>query len=352
MRERPAAQVIAVAAALFAIVFAARLLDDDPAIGVHLFYIIPVILLALRFGVRGGLIGAVIALILFAVWSQLHDAHPDYETWLSPAFTVLMVGLLVGYLSQSLMRSERRFRSAAENQLEPFVLYAPVRDETGEIVDFRAEFINAAGAESVGLPAEELTGKLLSELFPGRLESGLLAQYIHVVETGEPYFRETSDYLNVLGEVTLVRTFDIRVARLEDGSGMIETTWRDITDKRRAELDRDWLASIVEQASDAILSVDCDKRIVSWSPAAEELYGYSREEVVGKHFKFLIEDAELAERNAYLDRVLAGERPGPMEVTERCKDGSRVRISFIAWPILDADGEVIGAARINRRLPR
>lgn len=342
--------MVAVAAVLFAAVFLVRTANDSPAYGIHLFYIIPVILLALRFGIRGGLIGAAVALVLFSVWSIASDSHIDFKTWISPAFTVVIAGAIVGYLAQLLAQSERRFRSAAENQLEPFVLYAPVRDESGAIVDFRAEFINAAGADSVGLPREELTGRLLSELFPGRLEHGLLEEYVKVVETGVPYFRETSDYINVLGENTLVRTFDIRVARLEDGSGMIETTWRDITDKVRAERDRDWLAAIVEQATDAVLSVDRDRRIMSWSDSAARLYGYEREEVVGRDFSFLFHEHEREARNTRLDEVLAGQRLGPFEAIELHKDGSRIRVSFVGWPLIDERGEVVGAARIVRRL--
>lgn len=346
--ERPARQVIALAAALFALVFAIRTLDDTPAQGLHLFYIIPVILLALRFGPRGGIAGAVVALVLFAGWTLFNDKSIDYATWASPAFTVLIVGALVGSLAQSLTRSEHRFRVAAENLLEPFAVYSAVRDEHGTIIDFRNEFINQAGAESVGLTAEQMVGGLLSELFPGRLEHGLIDVYASVVRTGRPVFREAIDYVNVLGEETLVRAFDIRISKLDDG---IEVTWRDITDRVRAERERDWLASIVEHASDAVLSVDRDKRIISWSESAEQLYGYSRAEVIGQSFEFLIDPEDAERRHDYLDRVLDGERPGPIEAVELCKDGSKVRVSFIGWPILGATGDVIGAARIVRRRP-
>lgn len=346
----PAWQVILPAAALFVLVFLCRTAEDSADIGVHLFYIVPVILLALRFGTRGGIISALVAIALYLGWTLTDgDDEIDVYTWFSPAFTVLIVGALVGYLAESLTASERHFRSAAENQLEPFVIYAPVRSEEGAIVDFRAEFINDAGADSVGLPREQITGMLLSELFPGRLEHGLLEEYIRVVETGEPYFREASDYVNVMGEETLVRTLDIRVARIEDGSGMIETTWRDITDKLRAEQERDWLAAMADQSSDAILSVDLDGRIVSWSEGATRLYGYTSEEAIGRSYVLTVADGEATARSDYLDRVLSGERPAaPVDGTERCKDGTLIRTTYIGWPIRDPSGEVIGAARIVR----
>ncbi len=345
--ELPARGVIAVAAILMAIVFGVRTMNDSPADGVHLFYIIPAILLALRFGVRGGLIGALVAIFLFAIWSLMVDETIDYVTWISPAFTILIVGALVGYLAQTLSESVHRFRTAAENLLEPFALYSAVRDEDGAIVNFRNQFINGPGAASVGMTSEQMQGRLLSELFPGRLEHGLLRDYARVVESGRPIFREAIDYVNVLGEETLVRAFDIRVSKLEDG---VEITWRDITERVLAERERDWLASIVEQASEAVLSVDLDKRIVSWSDSAERLYGYTREEAIGQKFTFLIDEHLHEARTAYLERVLAGERPGPIRAVERCKDGKQIEVSFVGWPIFDKQGSVIGAARIVREV--
>lgn len=344
--DLPAWPVLAFSAALFAIVFLVRSKDDSAAIGIHLFYIVPVILLALRFGTKGGVIGAVAAIALFLGYALLDEDDPlDVATWFSPAFTVLIVGALVGYLSGKLAHSERRFRAAAENQLEPFALYSSVRDEDGRIVDFRNVFINEAGAASVGMTREKMHGRLLSELFPGRLEHGLLDQYARVVETGEPIFREAVDYLNVLGHEELVRAFDIRVSKLDGG---IEITWRDITDRKRVERDRDWLAAIVEHASDAVLSVDLDGMIVSWSSSAEQLYGYDREEAIGHSYEMLVNDRELGKRRDYLERVLSGERPGPIDSVDVCKDGRHVHVTSVGWPILDQDSEVIGAARIVR----
>lgn len=338
--------VIALSAALFAIVAVCRSFDDSPAAGVHLFYIIPVILLALRFGTAGGVAGACVALALFLGYALLGgDGDLEVSSWFSPAFTVLIVGVMVGILAGRLRASEQRFRSAAENQLEPFALYSTVRDSDGRIVDFRNVFINEVGAASVGMSREQMVGRLLSELFPGRLEHGLLEQYSAVVESGEPYFSEAVDFINVLGHVELVRAFDVRVAKLDGG---IEITWRDITDRKRAEHERDWLASIVENSSDAVMSADLDGLIVSWSGGAERLYGYSREEAIGRTFAMLFSERELPAARAYLERTLSGERPEPVDGVELRKDGAEIRVTFVGWPVLDEAGGVVGSARFVR----
>lgn len=333
---------IAAAALLFLLVFVARIIDPRQDSGVHLFYIIPVILLALRFGPRGGTIGALVAIALFVGWSMLDGEDVDKTTWIGPLLTVIIVGQMVGILAQALRESEHRFRTAATNNLEPFALYSCIRNGDGKIIDFRTDFINDAGAASVGMTRREMIGRSLSEVFPGRLESGLMDDYVAVVETGDPVFREAVDYINVLGEETLVRAFDIRIAKLDDG---IQITWRDITDRVRMRQQRDWLVAIVENSAEAVLSVDPEHRIASWSTGATELYGYTAEEVIGKSHEFLIDEAEAERRTAYLDRVLAGESPGPIHTRERRKDGSLINTTFVGWPIVDADGHVVGAAR-------
>lgn len=246
---------------------------------------------------------------------------------------------------RALSESERRFRTAVENLLEPFAVLAAIRDDRGVITNFRVEFANTAAAELAGRHSDAMIGRTFAELFPGRLESRLFDEYVKVVESGEPYFREAVDYINVLGEDTLVRAFDMRVSKLDDG---VEVTWRDITDLVRARQARDWLASIVESSADAIVSVRTDGTIESWSAGATRMYGYKPEEVIGKHYTVLFSESVANERSVRFQRVLAGESVGPVEDVELRKDGSEVHVTYTGSPIRDDNGKVIGAARIIR----
>ena len=466
-----ARRVLAAATLMFVVILAVRAVEDKPDFGVGLFYLVPISLLALRFGLRGGLGGALVATILYCGYSTIDFDGLPTSAFVSRSLMFFIVGGIIGYLSnamvdglnkfdvalsvapvvmfttdtelrytwlhdtstrridipliglndveilgpdngarpqalkalalstgesahdvyeivdpeggsywfsvtiepirddsgkitgltgaaldvtrelsatQALERSEARFRSAAENQLEPFALYSPMRDEAGEIVDFRCDFINQPGAESVAMACEEMVGRTLSELFPGRLELGLFDEYRKVVETGEPLFREAIDFINVLGEETLVRAFDIRVSKLDGG---IQVTWRDITDRVRAERERDWIEALVENSRDGIMSVDLTGKIVSWSAGAERMYGYSREEAVGQSFTMLFTEDELAGRHERMQKLFAGESLGPLVSIEKRRDGSTFEADYTAAPIFDADGVVIGAARIVREHP-
>ena len=57
---------------------------------------------------------------------------------------------------------------------------------------------------------------------------------------------------------------------------------RDITERKRNEETRSFLASLVESSGDAIISSTLTGEIVSWNRGAEDLYGLGRNEVTGK----------------------------------------------------------------------
>ncbi|MDM9381869.1 PAS domain-containing protein [Chlorogloeopsis sp. ULAP01] len=135
-------------------------------------------------------------------------------------------------LRRALHESEERFRTSVENMLDCFGIYSAIRNEVGEIVDFRVEYVNAAACEANQMTKEQQLGKRLCELLPAHRESGLFAQYCQVVETGKPLVKESLIYSDIYRQKHLTRAFDIRVTKLEDG---FVAAWRDITQIKRAE---------------------------------------------------------------------------------------------------------------------
>ena len=110
------------------------------------------------------------------------------------------------------------------------------------------------------------------------------------------------------------------------------------------------LASIVESSDDAIVSKDLNGIVTSWNAAAERLFGYSAEEMVGRPIALLAPPERAGEMPVILNRLRAGERIEHYE-TQRCrKDGSLVDISLTVSPIRDHTGRVIGASKIARNI--
>jgi diguanylate cyclase (GGDEF)-like protein/PAS domain S-box-containing protein len=115
--------------------------------------------------------------------------------------------------------------------------------------------------------------------------------------------------------------------------------WDALAEQRR-------LAAIVESSDDAILSKDRNLIITSWNRGAERLYGYSAEEAIGHSVTMLIPDDRVGEEAELLDRVTRGERVSRHETRRLRKDGSIVDVSITASPVLDAEGNAVGASVI------
>jgi two-component system CheB/CheR fusion protein len=122
----------------------------------------------------------------------------------------------------------------------------------------------------------------------------------------------------------------------------------DISERTRAEADAQRLASLVESSTDAIIGKSLDGIITSWNRAAELLFGYSAEEVIGKPVTILIPADRQHEEPEILARLRRGERIDHYDTVRRRKDGSLIDTSLTVSPIKTRDGRIIGASKIAR----
>jgi PAS domain S-box-containing protein len=107
------------------------------------------------------------------------------------------------------------------------------------------------------------------------------------------------------------------------------------------------LASIVSSADDAIVSKTLEGTITSWNPAAEAIFGYSADEIVGRPIYVIIPPELAGEEVEILRRIGRGERIAHFETERLRKNGSRVQVSVTISPLIK-DGRVIGASKIAR----
>jgi len=175
--------------------------------------------------------------------------------------------------------------------------------------------------------------------------------------TGQP-FEMTFPLRSASGEF---RPFLTRVHPCRDEAGVI-TAWFgnniEISAQMAAEdglrqanielkstvADALYLASIVESSNDAIIGKGLDGRIKSWNRAAEAMFGYGGEEVIGRNISLLFPPDRLAEEAAIIGRIRSGERVEPHETQRRRKDGSDVTVALTVSPIRDAQGVIVGAS--------
>src|SRR5476649_541294 len=109
-------------------------------------------------------------------------------------------------------------------------------------------------------------------------------------------------------------------------------------------------AAIIESSNDAIVTKDLDGIITSWNRAAEQMFGYTAEEAIGRSITMLIPPERLSEERDALDRVRRGEALLHFETVRRHRDGTFIDISLTVSPIRDASGAIIGASKIARNI--
>jgi PAS domain S-box-containing protein len=116
--------------------------------------------------------------------------------------------------------------------------------------------------------------------------------------------------------------------------------------------------SLLENSPDALTLLDItesgpeilDDHIVGWNAAAERLYGYSAQEIIGQPISLLIPPECTAEVEHIMGRLRRGERVEHHETVRVRKDGRRIDVSVGFAPISDAAGKVVGASAIARDL--
>jgi len=107
---------------------------------------------------------------------------------------------------------------------------------------------------------------------------------------------------------------------------------RDITERKQAEKELSEKARLLDLSNDAIIVHDLDENISSWNKGAEELYGWTSEEVIGKHLDALLQ-MEFPKPMEEILAQLQSEGQFSGEVVQIARDGRRMR-SLCRW-VLD-----------------
>lgn len=119
-----------------------------------------------------------------------------------------------------------RFLASAESTLDDFYIFDGVPDASGNIVDFRFSYINPNAERRLNTQRETLIGKILTEVRPFMITSGLIEKYREVVRTGVPFTCEV--FLD--DEMIKATWLNVQVVKLGDG---IAITSRDVTERKR-----------------------------------------------------------------------------------------------------------------------
>ena len=185
-------------------------------------------------------------------------------------------------------------------------------------------------------------------------EMGIGIPTIFITTTGDPTLSIEAmkegvfDYINRSAECA--KAFPFVVNRAIEGYGLMLEKVR--LQKELIET-KNFLESIVEKAGDAISVVDLEGKVLYWNEGAERIYGYKKEEVMGKRIAELLYPRDETARGkeeqlmkGYMEQVQKGEVASNVEVKRQTKDGKEIITSMTISPLKDAEGKIIGASRI------
>ena len=100
------------------------------------------------------------------------------------------------------------------------------------------------------------------------------------------------------------------------------------------------LQAVIHSAPVGILEVDLEQRVIRWNPAAERIFGWSAEEILGMPVP-IVPPQKQAEFVAVLATVRSGRRYPNTETFRQRKDGTLVDVEIAAAPVRDSNGEVV-----------
>jgi diguanylate cyclase (GGDEF)-like protein/PAS domain S-box-containing protein len=251
-----------------------------------------------------------------------------------------------------------QFLAAAETSLDAFGLFESVRNDAGNIIDFRFLYVNANAERLVGLPRSELLGQTLGSVTPIQATTSMFARFCRVVDSGEPLNEE----FPVKYDTVKASWLRSQVVKLGDG---LAVTFSDIseakeTQERYAHL-AEFTDSVFQNAPFSIVATDTDGLITAMNVAAEKLTGYGREELVGKApLTVLHDERELLGKALSIDPaatleqfgfgvLTAGVAVGEMEEQEWTlirRDGARTPINLAMRAVTTDTGQVSGYVSI------
>jgi PAS domain S-box-containing protein len=211
--------------------------------------------------------------------------------------------------------------------------------------------INLPGIRLLSSRHQQLTGWPFVDFIAKPDHKALLAHLARCRENFDPT-RAMSVELelarNPRQDPVFIELVSIPSIEKESKRMVLKNVFRDITEFKQMLGVHRWLAAIVESCNDAIIGKDLNGRIISCNHGASELYGYSREELVGKLISILAPPDLQDEEKKINEHLRFGGKIEHYESVRRRKNGTLIPVSLTISPIRDAGGKIIGASNIAR----
>ena len=227
-------------------------------------------------------------------------------------------------------------RSLIEASLDPLVTIG----SDGTITD-----VNQSTENFTGYTRTELIGTYFSDYFtePEKARQG----YKKVFKDGS-VLDYPLEIKNKNGHITPV-LYNASVYKDESGKIIgVFAAARDITEIKKTAEENQKLANVVETSDDGIITKSLDGSILSWNKGAEQIYGYSKKEIIGKNISILAPPELEKEIEELIVKIKLNEKVRHYETRRLKKDGTPIDVSITLSPIFDDTGKLVAISNVSR----
>jgi PAS domain S-box-containing protein len=258
-----------------------------------------------------------------------------------------VVGAVMVFHDVTSSRKAERALRASEERLRAMFSQAAIGIGVANL-DGTFHEANRSFCSMLGYPLEELKTRTFLQLTHAEDRAATETEALRLLDGAIDSYSLEKRYVRKGGGVFWSHT-TVALMHHENGApsqflGIVE----DITQRKEADAMRTRLAGVIEFSDDAVVTMTIDGIITSWNPAAQRIYGYSAEEVLGRPVTLLIPADHEEEEPAILERLRRGERIDHYSTVRRRKDGTLIDVSLSVSPIKDYSGRIIGASKIAR----
>ncbi|MEO6287487.1 MAG: PAS domain S-box protein [Dyadobacter sp.] len=273
--------------------------------------------------------------------SSIANYYPDIINGVVKGFFVHVSDVTqIKKLEKELAFSEKKFRDLLESASDATVIIK----QTGEI-----EIVNLQTERLFGYQRNDLFGKKIEMILPERFWNIGPDERSGFFQNPEGFPEKEDQELFGLKKNGEEFPVEISISSIQLQDGLyVSAAIRDVTRRKQQEKEINEQAMIISSATDAILSNTVEGTILTWNKGAEQMFGYTLEEIKGRHISLLFPPELLEEETLLISKILNGQSIQQYETIRLKKDGSEVNASLTMSPILDKNGSIIKISKIIR----
>lgn len=167
----------------------------------------------------------------------------------------------------------------------------------------------------------------------------------HITRTIESFADERGNIIRINGNVQDITEIKDNEKKLQEVNRQLVHKIYEV-EQREAHLEN--FERIVNSSHDAIISVDLEGKVIQWSNAAEQFYGYSANEMIGQSLLVIVPDGYQSEFLTLVNRVQQGESFVDIETVRINRRKQRMDVVLNLFPLKDEKGSVIGSCGVTK----